>query len=214
MLFSVDALKAEIRVALDQNMTSEQLFDTADIDTLSLEEIIESKIEDAARIVENGASRHLLDGGKNFGNSIFWYSEVGYGAGRILLPSDFLRLVSFQMSDWDLPCNSVITEDDPLYAAQFSRFPGVRGNPQKPVVAITTQPGGAVLEFFSCTKGPNVFVRKATYIPIPVIEDGHIDLCPKLERAVVYYAAHLVAATVGDTNGATALLNISNTLMQ
>ena len=214
MLYSVEELKTAIRVALDQNMTSEQLFETDDIDTLSLEEIIESKIADAARIVENGAPRHLLDGGKNFGDSISWDSAVGYGSGRILLPEDFMRLVSFQMSDWARPCTVAITEDDPLYAAQSSRFPGVRGNPQKPVVAVSMQPAGAVLEFFSCTQGPAVYVKRATYLPYPVIEDGSIDLCPKLHRAIVYYAAHLVAAEVGDANGATALLNISNELMK
>lgn len=214
MLYQVEALKADIRIALDQNMTSDQLFDTGDIDTLSLEDIIESKIADAARIVENGAPRHLLEGGKNFGDSISWDSAVGYGSGRILLPDDFMRLVSFQMSDWSRPCTVAITEDDPLYAAQSSRFPGVRGNPQKPVVAVSMQPAGAVLEFFSCTQGPTVYVKRATYLPYPKIEDGYIDLCPKLHRAVIYYAAHLVAAATGDTNGATALLNISNELMK
>jgi len=214
MLYSVDALKSEIRVALDQNMTSDQLIISSDIDTLSLEEIIESKIPDAARIVESGAPRHLLEGGKNLRESISWDSEVGYGSGRILLPEDFMRLVSFQMSDWSKPCTAAITEDDPLYLAQSSRFPGVRGNPQKPVVAISVQPAGAVLEFFSCTQGPDVFVRRATYLPIPKIEEGYIDLCPKLERAIVYYAAHLVATTIGDANGAAALLNTSNVLMQ
>lgn len=53
MRYEVSELKREIRIALDQNMTSSQLLATGDIDTLSLEEIIESKIVDAARIVEN-----------------------------------------------------------------------------------------------------------------------------------------------------------------
>ena len=115
MLYQVEALKTDIRIALDQNMTSDQLFDTGDIDTLSLEDIIESKIADAARIVENGAPRHLLEGGKNFGDSISWDSAVGYGSGRILLPDDFMRLVSFQMSDWSRPCTVAITEDARVY---------------------------------------------------------------------------------------------------
>ena len=214
MLYQVEALKTDIRIALDQNMTSEQLFDTGDIDTLSLEDIIESKIADAARIVESNAPRYLLEGGKNFGDSISWDSAVGYGSGRILLPQDFMRLVSFQMSDWSRPCTVAITEDDPLYAAQSSRFAGVRGNPQKPVVAISMQPAGAVLEFFSCSQGPNVYVKRATYLPYPEIVDGFIDLCPKLHRAVIYFAANLVASAVGDANGAAALSNICNELMK
>lgn len=214
MLYSVDTMKAEIRVALDQNMTSEQLFETDDIDTLSLEEIIESKIPDAARAVEVEAPRHLLSGGKNFATSLSWDSAVGYGSGKTVLPDDFLRLVSFQMSDWQMPCTDAILDTDPLYAAQFSRFPGVRGNPQAPVVAISVQPSGSYLEFFSCYQGSTVYVKRAHYIPIPVIDDGYIDICPKLERAIVYHAAHLVALAVGDANGAAALLNIRNELMK
>ena len=214
MLYLVEALKTDIRIALDQNMTSVQLFDTGDIDTLTLEDIIESKIAVAARIVENGAPRHLLEGGKTFGDSISWDSSVGYGSGIILLPDDFMRLISFQMSDWSRPCVEAITEDNPLYAAQRSRFPGVRGNPQNPVVVVSMQPAGAVLEFFSCTQGPTVYVKRATYLPIPKKEDGYIDLCPKLHRAVIYYAAHLVASATGDANGAAALLNNANELMK
>lgn len=214
MLYSVSELKEDIRIALDQNMTSEQLFETGDIDTLSLEEIIESKIVDAARLVEGTAPSYLLNGGKAFGDSISWDSAHGYGSGRILLPDDFLRLVSFQMSDWDYPVTLPITEDDPAYAMQRSRYPGIKGNPQRPVVAITMQPAGQVLEFFSCMAGESVYIRRAQYIPIRTIEDGMIDLCEKLRRPIVYRAAQLVATSIGDTEAATALLNISNELMK
>lgn len=223
MNYAVASLKAEIRVALDQNMTSDQLISSSDIDTLSLEEIIESKIPDAARMVEIEAPHHLLGGGKTFGTSITWYdgegsgsgsgSGEGYGSGNTKLPDDFLRLVSFQMSDWSYPCTNAITDQDPLYAAQFSRFPGIKGNPQKPVVAISVQPTGTYLEFFSCTQGSGVSVKRAHYIPIPTISDGNIDICPKLSRAIVYRAAHLVAAEIGDANAAAALLQASNNLM-
>lgn len=223
MNYTVASLKSEIRVALDQNMTSDQLISSSDIDTLSLEDIIESKIPDAARMVEIEAPHHLLDGGKTFGTSITWYdgegsgsgsgSGSGYGSGKTKLPDDFLRLVSFQMSDWSYPCTNAITDQDPLYAAQFSRFPGIKGNPQKPVVAISVQPSGTYLEFFSCTQSSGVSVKRAHYIPIPTISDGNIDICPKLSRAIVYRAAHLVAAEIGDANAAAALLQASNNLM-
>ncbi len=214
MLFAIDTLKREIRIALDQNNVSAQLFNLDDVDTLSLEEIIESKIADAARIVENNAPAYLLDSGKAFADSIEWESTVGIGAGRILLPDDFLRLVCFQMSDWSRAVSVAIDENDPLYQRQSSRFAGVRGNPQRPVVAITGQPGGLVLEFFSCSAGRNVYVKQARYIAIPVVEEGQIDICEKLKPSVVYYAAYLVAASINDGTLAQNLLNISNELMK
>lgn len=214
MIYEVNGLKREIRIALDQNMVSTQLLDAGDIDTLAMEDIIESKIADAARIVESKAPSQLLDGGKPFADSIGWKSRVGYGVGYVSLPDDFMRLVTFQMSDWNRAVTVAISEDDPVYEQQQSRYPGVRGNPQKPIVAITTQPIGQVLEFYSCTGGANVYVKRARYIPIPKIENGEIDLCEKLKSAVVYYTAYLVALSTGQGELAVSMSNIANELMK
>lgn len=214
MIFSVDDIKRDVRIALDQNNSSTPLLDTGDIDTLTLEEIIESKIEDAARVVTRDAAHYLLDGGKAFGESVRWDVREGYGSGSILLPDDFLRLVSFQMSDWSYPVLNAITEDNPIYALQHSRYGGVRGNPQKPIVALSQQPIGLVLEFFSCAAGENTFVKRATYMPIPKITDGEITISEKLKPAVVYYTAYLAALSIGNGDLAATLLNTSKELMQ
>lgn len=214
MIYKVNDLKREIRIALDQNMVSDQLLAIDDIDTLSLEDIIESKITDAARIVESSAPGYLLDSGRAFATSIGWNSHVGIGSGRINLPDDFLRLISFQMSDWSKAVTTAISEDDPLYERQLSRYPGIRGCPQKPVVAITLQPIGLVLEFYSCTGGEKVFVKRARYIPIPKIMDGEIELCEKLKPAIIYHAAYLTAISTGQTDLAANLLSISNELQK
>jgi len=213
MEYNVSDLKKEVRVALDKNMSSATLTSLGDVDTLSIDEIIESKIADAARLVENSAPVYLLDGGYPFATSIGWDSEPGYGSGHIVLPQDWMRLVSFQMSDWNQAVTVAISEDDPLYMQQRSRFPGIRGCPQKPVVALVMRPEGLVLEFYSCTAG-DVYVKRARYLPVPKIVSGKIDLCEKLKPAVVYYAAYLTALSVGSGDLAAALLNISNELMK
>ena len=214
MLYNIADIKREIRIALDQNMSSTPLLSVGDIDALSMEDIIESKIADAARIVQRDAPLHLLDGGKPFGDSIGWFVRKGLGGGYISLPSDFLRLVSFQMSDWSYPITAAITEDDPLYVLQSSRYEGIKGNPQNPVVAIASRPTGLVLEFYSCTAGDGVYVKRATYIPMPTISDGYITICENLKPAIIYYAAYLVALSIGEGDLAAALLNISKELMQ
>lgn len=213
MTYNVEEIKKDVRIALDQNNSSTPLIDTGDIDTLTLEEIIESKIADAARIVLRDAPLHLLDGGVAFGESIGWHSREGIGSGYILLPSDFLRLVSFQMSDWSRPVSVAITEDNPLYALQSSRYSGVRGNPQKPIVALSQQPIGLVLEFYSSAAGEGVYVKRATYIPIPKIERGEITFCEKLKPAIIYHAAYMVALSIGNNDLATTMLNTSKELM-
>ena len=214
MLYAVSDIKRDVRIAIDQNMTSTALSALGDVDTLSLEEIIESKIETAARMVETSASHLLLDGGEPFADSIEWDSEQGNGSGHIILPPDFMRLVSFKMSDWSMPVFEAISAEDPLYARQKSRYPGVRGCPQRPVVAIVQWPDGLVLEFYSCTAGSTVDVESDCYLPYPKIVNGEIDLCMRLRDAVVYYTAYLTALSVGDEKLAGIMLNISNELMK
>jgi hypothetical protein len=165
-------------------------------------------------VVTLTAPNYMLESGKTFGDSIGWQSSVGYGAGYIFMPEDFLRLVSFQMSDWSYAVTKPITADHPSYKMQFSRVAGIKGNPQKPVVAIVTQTGGQVLQFFSCTAGDSVYIKQASYIPMPTIKNGTIDICERLRSAVIYYAAHLVALSLNDANAASAMLNISKELLQ
>lgn len=214
MEYNVSDIVQEAKVALDENVDSSALSGLGDVDTLKLDEIVESKVVDAAMVIEQNAPAYMLDSGKAFGESIGWDGQPGYGAGYIHLPDDFMRLVCFQMSDWDYALTMAITEDSPQYQMQRSRFAGVRGNPQKPVVAITSQPIGLVLEFFSCYSGENAYIKKARYIPVPRIKNGKIDLCEKLRRAVVYYTAYLAALSLGNGDAAAAMLATARELAE
>ena len=214
MEYNVSDIVLEAKVALDENVDSTALEGLPDEHTLKVNEIVRSKVVDAAMVIEQNAPTYMLDSGKAFGESIGWDGQPGYGAGYIHLPDDFMRLVCFQMSDWDYAVTVAITEDSPQYQMQRSRFAGVRGNPQKPVVAITSQPIGLVLEFFSCYSGADAFIKKARYIPIPRIKNGKIDLCEKLRRAVVYYTAYLAALSLGNGDAAAAMLGTARELAE
>ena len=212
MEYPVEQLVREAKVAIDENVSSEPLASLGDLDTLTLDEILLSKVEDAARLVEEDAAHHLLDAGKPFGASVEWESQEGYGSGKVNLPADFMRLVTFRMSDWFKPVTEAITEEHPLYSQQSSRYLGVRGNPERPVVAIVHGAACQVLEFYSCSAGPGVRVSVARYLPIPTVKDGSIDLCPKLSRAVVYRLASMACAIVGHSELSALLLGTSNEL--
>lgn len=214
MDYSVTDLVSQVRVALDLNCVDNQLITANDRDTLLIDRLIESKLPHAARIVETDAPAHLLDSGRAFGDTIGWPGDIGVGYGVIHLPDDFMRLVCFQMSDWSRPVTEAITEESPLYDLQRSSIAGLHGSPENPVVAITKQPVGLVLEFYSCTAGTSVTLRRARYIPVPRIVSGGINLCEKLKDAIVHYCAHLVAASTGHFEQSAALLKISESLMQ
>lgn len=80
----------DVRICLDQNMESDALIESGDIDTLALDEIIKSKILEAIQRVHRDAPNYLLEGGHNFGDAVYWRELE---SGWVLLPKDFLRLV-------------------------------------------------------------------------------------------------------------------------
>lgn len=209
MITRVDELVRDVRIAIDMNEEGGVLLTEGDTDTLTLDEIIRSKIEQGARAVEQAAPVQLLDSGKPLGGSITFAEEVGKGRGRMQLPDDFMRLVTFKMSDWERAVTEPIAETDPRYLLQSSRFTGLRGNPQKPVVAIVSAPTGLVLEFWSCTGGSEVTLQRGRYLPIPRIKGEGIEICEKLREGVVLYTGYLTLLTLGDTERAKALLEQS-----
>lgn len=230
---AVEMAKA-VRVAIDMNMANEQLLITDDNDTLTLDEIIIAKLTDAVRIVEMEAPATMLESGHDFGgvtveeatdqslsstkdspenkiDNVFWTTD---GKGFIILPNDFMRLVAFRMSDWKRTVFEAISENDPQYALQSSKWKGICGNPDKPVCAIVRRSEGKVLEFYSCLD-ETASVVQATYVPIPKIDiDGGIDIPEDCYRAIVYRAASLALASIGETQLSATMLEISKSLLQ
>ena len=200
----------DVRICLDQNMASDALIESGDIDTLSLDEIIKSKILEAVQRVHRDAPNYLLEGGHNFGDAVYWRDLE---SGWVLLPKDFLRLVVFEMDDWEQAVYQAISTDDPEYEKQRSRFKGIRGTAQRPVCAIAIRPESRVLEFYSC-KSKNAQVSRAMYIPYPKIdEDNGVDICERCYNAVVYTAAGLTLLTCGEVEKGNSVSELAQTFL-
>ena len=217
--YTTDDILRDVRVALDENGMTPALLAAGDPDTLTLDEIIFSKIEEGVRRVHSTAPIHALDAENNFDeNGICWEAPAGGDvagsagrntfAGRMRLPADFLRLVAFRMSDWQRTVYTATTAGEPEYELQASRYAGVRGTPQRPVVAIVMRPGGLWLEFFSC-RSREATVHTALYLPEPHIDpDGGIKICTRCYKAAVYMIAALTLATVGEAEKAQVLTDL------
>lgn len=139
MIYQVDKITKDVRVCMDENRVTEALLGAVDADTLRLDEVIQSKILEAVRRVHSIAPYPLLEQGHNLPDRIFWGDQE---SGWVLLPEDFMRLVVFEMSDWERPVYTSIDTDDPLYLRQRSRFKALRGTAQRPVVALCVRPEG------------------------------------------------------------------------
>lgn len=211
MVYRLEEIERDVRTAIDENRTSEQLITDGDVETLSLNDIIRSKIEEAVRRVETTAPVHYLEEGHVFGDAIYWESN---GSGWILLPDDFMRLVAFRMSDWERTCYMAISADDPTYDLQSSRYKGIRGNVQKPVCAIVNRAEGKALEFYSCDS-EDAYVKRASYIPYPRMdEDDGIDISERCYTAVVYTTAALVLTAYGASEQAAAMSALAKSIFE
>lgn len=210
MIYQVKDIERDIRVAIDENSRAERLIADEDVETLSLDEMVRSKIEESVRRVVMAAPVHLLDGGVALEDGVFWRDG---GCGWLILPDDFMRLVLFRMSDWERPVYEPISAADPLYRLQHSRHRGLRGNPQKPVVAIVTRSEGRVLEFYSC-RGEEATIEQGLYMPLPRVDRyGGIEIPERCYRAVVYQAAALVTAAYGQGELSSMMSELSKGLL-
>lgn len=211
MIFQINDIVADVRVCLDENRVETSLLGDSDEDTLRLEEVIRSKIVEAVDRVHLAAPYWMLEQGHNLRASIHWEPmECGY----LLLPDEFLRLVVFEMSDWERPVHEAISTLSPEYKLQRSRIKALRGTAQRPVCAIGVKPFGKMLEFYSC-KTNTATVRRAVYIPIAEIDanDG-VDISEQCYTAVVYTVAAATLITLGEAQQAAALVTQANNILQ
>lgn len=151
MIVQAEEMARAVRVAIDMNKGDEPLIMEGDTDTLTLDEIIMSKLADAVRMVVSEAPLHLLESGHDFGDCDLHIGDDGKGF--VILPRDFMRLLCFRMSDWTRPVYEAITESDALYGRQSSKWKGVCGSASRPVCAVVRRSEGLVLEFYSSRSG-------------------------------------------------------------
>lgn len=209
-IYQLDNITKDVRVALDQNMSGEALTALGDVDTLSLNDTIKSKVLDGVKRVHSQAPVYLLDEGYNFGEAVYWRDM---GSGYILLPDDFMRLVVFKMSDWKKAVYEAITPNNPKYLLQSSDFKGLRGTYQTPLCVVAIIPEGRILEFYSC-RDNTATVSRGVYLPYPKIDESKgVEVCSKCYDSAVYTIAALTLLTYGEAERANSLLELSKSTL-
>ena len=209
--YDVNSIISDVRTAIDESEMNTELISVSDSNALSLDKIIRQKIEDGARNVLAVSPSYMLDGGITFPDTtINWYSSEGSGSGYVPLPTDYLRLSLFKMSDWHRPVTTPISDSDPEYFLQKSKFLGIKGGIDKPVCVITTNnKGSRIMEFYSCKGGTGVNVDTALYYPYPKIDTDKIKMCENLHTPTIYYIAGLVCETYAEYDKEKSLIEIA-----
>lgn len=220
----VEDVVKQVRICLDQNMTSKALADLGDVDTLSLDDLIRSKIEDAALSVVLAAPVFMLDDvSVPIGNENFSIEPEFPHAGIVELPDDYARLVMLKLSGWQYPIYEVLPPHTSLYAQANSGF-NVFGTKDRPVVfLVPTRPTqyskrGRRLEVY-CASNRGDTIENCLYVQKPKMHVSGLDgsetdgkkikLGDDLERPTIYYAAYLTAMAVNDDNAAAKLLGVA-----
>jgi len=105
-------------------------------------------------------------------------SDYGDGSGYVILPDDFVKLISFKMTEWKRPVTKAIGEFDPKYKLQKNNY--TRGGIAKPVCVIRYQPtlDFKILEYYSVLTDHTI--DHALYAALPDVEDFQEDLIEPL----------------------------------
>lgn len=156
---------------------------TGEWEGMTVRRMLHEAVADVAAGVILAADSPGCEGCSRLSGDVSWWGD-GSGRGWILLPDDFLRLVSFRMSDWDCPVLAPLPTLPEVLARQHGPWAGLRGSPCRPVCVVTARSFGNVLEFFSC-RDERATMAEGLYIPRPVIgDDGGIQIPATLVRAV------------------------------
>ncbi len=178
MKYTTAQIIKDTRVALGLNEEAPAAL-ILDDEQLTIDQRIRACIIDAVTEAHLQAPLHWLTNASAFSATIAWNGDQPNGS--ITLPSDFLRLVAFRMSDWLQPVAEPILITDPAYALQLSPYPGVRGTPERPVCALV--PGGT-MEFYSCSSQAAT-ISQSLYMPIPSVSYNSIDIAPLCYNLVI-----------------------------
>lgn len=185
MEVSVSKIMERVRVLLDQNEEQSALLED-DVDQLTLDDIIRSRIETAARNVVLNAPLYMVGelgtdtpwGDNQSADEHITWSSRTLGDGRIMywgqmpLPENVVRFVRLKMSGWERCAHEgdVVEENTPDFERQFnSKWLGLIGNAHDPVVCIRSASSGKELLFFSCTSKEET-VEEMMVIPRPCIQ--------------------------------------------
>lgn len=206
--YAVSDLVKDVKVLLDRNQESAGLLAPSDSDTLSQAELIESKIVDAARIILSETPEDMVEG-TACTNEVTWTDSNGYYVGKMVLPTDMLRIISVKAEGWNRPAE-IISESDDAYKYQNCKY-GVRGNPERPIAAIVHTANSKSIELYTSKK------QNATlafiYVQIPSITtEQKISLPSVLKDSILYMAGYLTCVSLGDTDTASGFLGVARKL--
>ena len=199
----IEELVEAVRVTLDENQVESEYLATG-TDNMELDEIIRAKLVYAVRSILEMCPVGLMEA-EEMDLPDAAQLSADDGSGSIVLPEDFLRLVSFKLQSWNRAVATVADEGSPTDLMQ--RNPFTRGTWIKPVCVFShNSEGQRTMEYFTAGKDADGKadhrIERALYVPLPTVQSGDegdtIGLPSLLRSSIIYYCAGLVEITRGN----------------
>lgn len=180
---------SDVLTAIDQNADPPQLVGLTDLDTLSVRQVVKSNVERSARWLLLNAQAGYIDNGEDMAGLPLTHDGSVYIVD--LTGTDYLRLLFVQLKSWNRPAYTTVTEASPIYAMAQSRFTGITGHADRPIVAdVHDGEGKHVLELYRGTDDDEI--KRGQYVKAPHMIKGTLDFPEPLYDALV---CHIGAQT-------------------
>jgi hypothetical protein len=187
--FSVEEIIEAVRTKLDEIGLNESEMMASESDNVNLDSVIESCIGNAYRYVSLQADVQMLEGkilaspGMTIGTDL---------VAKMMLPTDFLRLVGIRLSSWKTSVNRLVEEHSPEYMMQSNRF--LCGTPERPVAALVHTMTGKQIELYKAASEKDS-LKSFVYIPSLPDGFGSVEISDQTADAFIYYIAALTLVT-------------------
>lgn len=187
---SISAACAYVRKVLDELTSVEEIGMLVSPDAVDIHKLVEGAIVEAVIKIHNAAPSVMIDGIKAVTGTDYKV-EANDKVLTVTMQKDTLRIASLKASDSEIIVSDFIPEDSAEGRKQLNEY--TRGIPDDPRVVLAKtwnddyQP---ILRYY--TAKTDEATIELYYVPYPVIEETIVQICPKLEYAVMNEIAAMV----------------------
>ena len=182
-----DELRLKVRQIINE-MYDDSAVTLLSDDTRSIDEHIAALLPDAVLWIQRNKGWGSLNPRNAIDAKI---KDNGDGTGEIVLPEDFVKLISLKMEGWQRPCLQMFPSESAVAAAQHNHY--TRAGHCRPVcVESYNGDGRVVLSYYSLPKESEPHITELLYEARYNPDEGLSGCDIALHKAVAYQCAAML----------------------
>lgn len=206
-MFSLNVATAlqYVRRALDELTSVEEIGMIASPDSLDLETMVEGAMVEAAVRVHENANVLYLDGKMGYDGEDFSLEGDDEGVGvKLKATVPMVRVVSIKASDSDYTITEFLPEDSAEARKQKNKYTrGTYDDPRAVLNKVNNQEDSGsdhtpCITYYSMREEGELPEFTYEYVPYPEINETEMEICPRLEYAVLNEITAMVLESLGE----------------